>query len=180
MRFFLIHGTGGGPQECWYPWLTEILEAKGHEVIALQFPTPFNQNLQNWMKVFQPHFKYFNSDTVLIGRSIGVPFVLRLIERSPVKIKAAFLVAGFYEDLGLPQFFDVVNSFIEEPFQWEKIKNSCEKFFVYNSDNDLIVPLEKGEELASKLQVPLKVVRGGEHIWFDEFPDILPDVESLG
>lgn len=179
MRFFLIHGTGGGPEECWYPWIKEILEGKGHEVITPQFPTPFNQNLQTWMKVFQPHFKDFNSDAVLIGRSIGVPFVLRLLEKSPVKIKAAFLVAGFYEDLGLPQFVDVVNSFIEAPFNWEKIKRNSEKFFVYNSDNDPIVPLENGRELAEKLGVPLKVVHGAEHIWFDEFPEILPDVEKL-
>ncbi len=179
MRFFLIHGTGGGPQECWYPWIKEILEGKGHEVVIPQFPTPFNQTLQSWMKVFEPHFKDFNSDTVLIGRSIGVPFALRLLESSPCKVRAAFLVAGFYEDLGLPQFEAVVNSFIEAPFNWEKIKGNCEKFLVYNSDNDPIVPLENGEKLARKLQVKLTVVRGGEHIWFDEFPEILPDVEKL-
>lgn len=179
MRFFLIHGTGGGPQECWYPWLRVILEAKGHEVIAPQFPTPFNQNLQNWLKVFQPHFKDFNADTALIGRSIGVPFALRLLERSPCKIRAAFFVAGFYSDLGLPQFEEVVNTFIEEPFQWEKIKRNCEKFYVYNSDNDPIVPLEKGRELSEKLGSKLNVVQSAEHIWFGEFPEILPDVESL-
>ncbi len=179
MRFFLIHGTGGGPQECWYPWIKQILEKQGHEVIIPQFPTPFNQNLQSWMKVFQPHFKDFNSDTILIGRSIGVPFVLRLLERSPCKIRAAFLVAGFYEDLELPQFVDVVNSFIEASFNWEKIKSNCDKFFVYNSDNDPIVPFEKGEQLANVLGVPLNVVYGGEHIWFDEFPEILLDVEKL-
>ena len=179
MRFFFMHGTGGGPQECWYPWLREYLEKKGHEVIASQFPTPFKQTLETWMEVFQPHFAKFDAETVLIGRSIGVPFVLRLLEKSPVKIKAAFLVAGFYSDLNLPQFFDVVNSFVNKPFDWQKIKSNSNKFFVYNSDNDPIVPLEKGEELAKKLSVKLNVVHGAEHIWFEEFPEILPDVEKL-
>ncbi len=181
MNFLLLHGTGGGPDECWYPWLTKILRKQGHVVITPQFPTPYNQTLDNWLEIMQDenYWKYFDDNLVIIGRSIGVPFALRLIERSPAKIRAAFLVAGFYSDLGLPQFKSVVDSFICHPFNWEKIKQNCNKFFVYNSDNDPIVPLEKGQELAEKLGVKLNVVRGQEHIWFEQFPEILSNIQSF-
>ena len=179
MRFLFIHGTGGGPQECWYPWLKEILEEKGHEVIVPQFPTPYNQNLDNWLTVVKPYWQYFDENLVLVGRSIGVPFVLRLLERSPRKIKAAFFVAGFYEDVPEKQFYNVVHSFVDNEFNWLKIKGNCEQFFVYHADDDPIVPLEMGEELAGRLNVRVQVIPHGEHLWFEKFPEILPGIGSL-
>ncbi len=181
MNFLLLHGTGGGPEECWYPWLSEILESQGHKVIAPQFPTPDGQTLGNWLEIIEEenYWKHFDKNLVIIARSIGVPFALRLIERSPAKINVAFLVAGFYTDIGLPQFKPLVDSFIDHSFDWAKIRFNCTNFFVYNSDNDPIVPMEKGKQLAEKLNIDLKVVHGQEHIWFQQFLDILPDIKKI-
>ncbi len=179
MKFFFIHGTGGGPDECWYPWLSKILKAKGHEVIIPQFPTPFNQTLDNWLAVMKPHWKHFDENGVIIGRSIGATFALRLLERSPQKIRAAFLVAGFCSDFGRPEFNEVVHTFIAEPFNWEKIKSNCGKFFVYHSDDDPIIPLGNGGEVARNVGAKLNIINGQEHLWFETFPEILKDIETL-
>lgn len=179
MHFLFLHGTGGGPNECWYPWLADILQRKKYSVLAPRFPSPDNQTLENWLTTMQPYWKVFDPELVLIGRSIGATFALRLLEKSPVKIKAAFLVAGFCSDIGRPEFDPVVDTFLAEPFNWQKIRANCSRFFVYHGDNDPIVEQEYGEELAQKVGAELKVIENGEHLWFETFPEILTDIEAL-
>ena len=70
-------------------------------MIVPQFPTPKGQNLENWMKVMQPHFKKIGKDTILIGHSVGVAFLLALVEKLNVKVKGLFSVAGFVGSLWL-------------------------------------------------------------------------------
>lgn len=177
--FILIHGTGGSPDECFYPWLRQQLEKRGHKVYAPQLPMPEKQSLDSWLKAFKPYWKFVNEETVFVGRSIGPAFILRLLERNNVNVKAAFLVAGFCSNIGLPEFKPLIKTFIDEPFDWQKIKNSCGKFFVYNSDNDPFVPLEKGQELAESLGTRLIMVKGAEHFWMKKFPQLLKDMEIV-
>ncbi len=48
----IIHGTGGSPKGNWFPWLKEILENEGCKVFIPRFPTPENQSLESWFRVF--------------------------------------------------------------------------------------------------------------------------------
>ena len=179
-NFILIHGTGGNPDECFYPWLRKQLEEDGHKVYAPQLPMLENQSLQTWLKAFEPYWKYVNSKTVFVGRSIGPAFILRLLEKAEAKARAVFLVAGFCTGAGIPQQFQpLIRTFIGKRFDWQKIGSSCSKFFVYNSDNDPFVPLKNGEELAEKLGTKIIVVKGAEHFWFKEFPQILKDIKGI-
>ncbi len=165
-NFILIHSTGGGPEETFYPCLRKAIEKKGFNVISPFMTTPEEQTLENWFLAFEPYEKYVNENTIFMGRSIGPAFILRYLEKNNKKIKAAFLVAGFCSDIGMPQFRKVTESFISKPFDWEKIRKNCRHFFVYNSDNDPYVPLEKGEELAKNLKTQLRLIKGAEHFWF--------------
>lgn len=178
-NFIFIHSTGGNPDECFYPWLRKQLEKRGHKVYAPFFPTPIGQTLENWMKEFEPYWQYVNEETVFVGRSIGPAFILRLLEKPKVKAKAAFLIAGFCSDLGVHQYRPVINTFVDNRFKWEKIRNSCKRFFVYHSDNDPIVRLEKGRELSKKLRTKLRIVKGAKHFWFRKFPQLLKDMERV-
>ena len=179
-NFIFIHGTGGSPDECFYSWLRQQLEEDGHKVYAPQLPMPENESLQTWLKAFERYWKYINSKTVFVGRSIGPAFILRLLEKTDVKVKAVFLAAGFCTATGIPQQFQqVISTFVNKPFDWQKIRSSCGKFFVYNSDNDPYVPLQKGDELAKKLGTNMTLVKGAEHFWFKEFPQLLKDIEKV-
>ena len=74
--------------------------------------------------------------------------MLNILEKLDKPIKAAFFVAGFIGLLGKPDFDNINKSFVDKSFDWQKIKQNCLKFFVFQSDNDPYVPLEKAEQLA--------------------------------
>ncbi len=152
---------------------------KGHKVYAPFFPTPLGQTLDNWMNEFEPYWQYVNEETAFVGRSIGPAFILRLLEKSRVNVKAAFLVAGFCSDLGVHEFRPLIRTFIGKPFKWGKIKANCEKFFVYNADNDRFVPLKNGRELAKRLGTRIILVKGADHFGLRKFPQLLNGIKKI-
>jgi predicted alpha/beta hydrolase family esterase len=161
---FIIHGAYGYPEENWFPWLKQELEKIGIITTVPKFPTPEGQSLDNWMKTFEMYLKDLNAETILIGHSIGVAFVLRILEKIDVKIKSAYLIEGFLRDLGDENEFDQINrTFYDEPFNWAKIKMNCKEFVCYSSDNDVYVPLEQGQEVADKLGIKVTLVKGAGH-----------------
>ena len=182
MNFFIIHGIYANPKANWFPWLKRELESRGHEVIVPKFPTPLDQSLESWHRVFANYENKINEETVFIGHSLGASFILSYLEKTNKKIKAAFLVAGFFKLLNSP--YDEINkSFIDKEFNWNKIKNNCEKFVVIASDNDEYISLDMGKELAKNLKAESKIVHNGGHLnkesGYDKFPRLLDLISKI-
>lgn len=118
----------------------------------------------------------------LIGHSLGVAFILSMLEKSTIPVKGCFLVSGFLGNLDISQFDEVNTTFTIQQFDWELILRSCGQVKVYNSDTDPYVPLKKGQELAQLLKAPLIIIRNGGHIntaaGFTEFPELLSDIKQ--
>jgi len=112
------------------------------------------------MKVLEEFKDKINEDTIFVGHSLGVAFILNVLERYPAK--ATFLVAGFTGKVDNP-FDESMKTFAQKEFNWEQIKANCQHFFVFHSDNDPYVALEKGEELAKNLKTELIFVEGAGH-----------------
>ncbi len=157
---FIIHGVGGHPGENWFPWLKVELENLQHQVFIPQFPTPENQTLTNWIGVIESYEEFITPDTIFIGHSLGVPFVLNLLEKYPTK--AACLVAGF-TGKAENKFDDGMKTFAQRAFNWPQIRKNCRNFVVYHSDDDPYIKLEKGYELAQNLGVELTLIPGAGH-----------------
>lgn len=181
----MIHGSYGNPKENWFPWLKKELEKSGHTVFVPEFPTPENQSLENWMKKFNKYIQMVNEDSIFIGHSLAPAFILSVLEKLNIvkPVKACFFVAGFVGKLSVKDFKDLneINStFTEKNFNWEKIKNNCEKFILYHSDNDPYVPLEKAKELSEKLGCELKIIKGAGHFnkkaGYTKFETLLKDI----
>jgi len=178
---FIIHGSNGSKDAHWYPWLKRELENRGLQVFLSQFPIEENQTLQNWLDTLQP-MKENLKDSILIGHSLGAPFILNVLNQWDVKVKAAFLVSGFSGHLEVedePNIDDIA----ERDFNWRKIKENCKYFYVIHSDNDPYVPLERAEELARNLDVEVTLVRGGKHFQeesgFKTFPQLLEKIVDV-
>ncbi len=157
---FIIHGLEGYPEENWFPWLKKELEKLGHKVFVPQFPTPENQTLDNWLQVFEQYDNKLTKDSIVIGHSLGVPFLLSVIEEQ--SIKAAFLVSGFVGKIG-NQFDESLKTFAQKSFNWRQIKNNCKRFYLFHSDNDPYIRIEKAEELAQNLDTEVILVKGAGH-----------------
>ncbi|MFH1450418.1 MAG: alpha/beta fold hydrolase, partial [archaeon] len=158
----IIHGTGGYPEENWFPWLKEQMKPHGYEVIIPQFPTPENQNPETWFEVFRDYEKYLNNDTILIGHSCGGAFLLRVLEKISVRIKASVFVAA---SAGVKpiKYYEIDRPFVEKPFDWEKISSSSDYFFVFHSEDDPLICIKNGEKIVQKLGVNLIRLKNAGH-----------------
>ncbi|MFA5050135.1 MAG: alpha/beta hydrolase [Candidatus Micrarchaeia archaeon] len=158
---FIFHGSYGSPNGNWFGWLKNELENEKIEVCIPKFPTPKNQSLENWMEVFSKYKDMVSENSVFIGHSLGVAFLLALLEKH--KIDSAFLVSGFIGNLENEIFDSVNKTFTQRKFDWEKIRKNCKKFYIIHSDNDPYVPLKKAQEIAKYLGLKVIIIKGAGH-----------------
>lgn len=181
-KIFIIHGAFGSPNENWFPWLKKEQKALGHQVFVPRFPTPENQSLDSWEKVFNQYQEEIDEDTVFVGHSLGPAFILHILENLNVKIKAAFFASGFLGELGNKDFDQINQTFIAKDFDWEKIRKNCDNFFIYHSNNDPYVPLREAENLAKKLHVEPIIIEGAGHFneaaGYTKFDKLLGDIKK--
>ena len=105
-----------------------------------------------------------DKNSIVIGHSLGPAFLLHILERLNNPIKAAFFVAGFTGLLGNTTFDRLNKTFVTKSFDWNRIRNNCQKFYVINSNNDPYVSIEKGNNLAENLGVKLSILKNAGHI----------------
>lgn len=163
VNIFIFHGAFGNPDENWFPWLKVKLEEQNHKVIIPTFPTPENQNLESWLKVFDKYKDQVKEDSIFVGHSLGCPFILNILENYNINIKHSFHVAAFFGLLG-NQKFDRINVTISDvDFDFDIIKKHCKGFTCYAANNDPFVPLDTQREFAANLGAEQKMVFGAGH-----------------
>lgn len=183
MKIFLFHCWGGDGNSCWSGWLSNILTKLGTQVISPDFPNSSDPNLKEWLDAISKNtnFQEFDSDWILAGHSLGCPTILRVLERleEGKKVKAAILVAGFAKDIGIPQ----LKSFIDTPFDWNKIRKSAEKIIVINSDDDPFIELSEGKRMADLLGAEFIIEHNAGHInegsGFGPYPRLLRIIQEM-
>lgn len=180
---FIFHGTGADQDMHWFPWLKEELEKEGFNVVIPDFPTPENQSRKNWLDVFEEYDELLDDEAVLIGHSTGAVFILNVLQRYDQEVAGCFLVAGFKGTLGSEKFDPLNKSFAERDFNWKELRQKGREFFLYHSEDDPYVPIEKAEDLKADLNGQLKRYSDRKHInqesGFTEFQDLLTDILEL-
>jgi len=56
-----------------------------------------------------------------------------------------------------------MNTFAQREFNWDKIKGNCKKFYIFHSDNDPYIKLEKAEGMAKNLDIDVILVKNAGH-----------------
>jgi len=183
-NIFIFHGTEGYPEENWFPWLKEKLEAKGHKVFVPQFRSPpvVPAKISEWFDVLKNYEQDITEDAVLIGHSLGGIFTLRILEKLEHPVKAAIFVGT---PIGVRPIlnYDRDEAFSGFSFDWSAIKNKAKQFVVYQSDNDPYVSLANGERLSKELDVKLNFVPNAGHFnakaGYTKFEDLLKELEAI-
>lgn len=178
---FIVHGLGGHPTENWFGWLNQELTKLNYSVTVPQFPHADQPQLTEWQVALQPYESILQQDPILIGHSLGVPFILTMLEH--YSAAAAFLVAGFGHGPVGNKFDDRLAPFTQHHFDWNKIRQHCQKFSVIHSDNDPYVPLAKANDLAQQLDTAVNLIPNAGHFntksGYDTFPWLLERIQKL-
>jgi predicted alpha/beta hydrolase family esterase len=94
-KAFIFHGTGASRDDHWFPWLERKLQEEGIEVCRPDFPTPEDQELENWLEILVEQEMELDEKTVLIGHSLGAVFILNLLNRRDLNVEASYLVSAW-------------------------------------------------------------------------------------
>ena len=118
-----------------------------------------------------------------MGHSLGAAFALRLAERASAPFVGLFLAAPFLGALGLPDYYDINQSFFSSPFCWPAIQRHSGGALCCWAGDDAYVPLSRSQDVASHLQCPLHVIPGGGHLnsetGFNTFPRLRDAILSV-
>lgn len=197
MKYLIMHGSFGSPDENWFRWLEKELKQKKHQVILEQFPVDnwdkltslgidnrekykIVQTVASWEKFFLDNIypKLKNQEFVFVGHSLAPLFLLHLLEKYDLKINKAIFVAPFFELEDQPdiwQFYPVNKDFYKTNFDFSTLKSKIKKSVVVYGDNDPYVPLANTRDFIQKLEAKELMISGGGHCGsiFREFPEIL-------
>ncbi len=161
-RVYVIHGWGANPSCNWFPWLRQELENKGAEVFVPEMPNTNYPQCKEWVENLRVLIGEPNSDTILVGHSLGTATILRYLEslKEGESVGEVFLVAAADANPGFPE----VESFVSTPPDYEKIKKGAKSFTVIHSDDDPVVPFEMGQRLAKGLGAEFIPLSGLGHL----------------
>ena len=126
----IIHGTGGHPDNVWYPWLGERLAARGYRVERPHYPALNEEPVATFLpKVLNQH--RFDERTVLVGHSGGAALLLAVLEHLTTPVAQAVLVAGYATP---PNTSD--EPVLQPAYDWDRIRTNAGEIVLVNSVTD--------------------------------------------
>ena len=126
----IFHGTGGDPGNCWYRWLGARLEARGYAVEIPHYPGLNRDPIDAFLPTVLAHHT-LTPDTVLVGHSGGAALLLAILERAPVPVAQAILVAGYATRPN-----DDEEPVLQEAYDWAAIRANARDLVFINSVRD--------------------------------------------
>lgn len=165
-KVFIIHGWQGNPRDAWKTWLKDELEQRKYHVVAPSLPGADNPRLADWLAKMHKTIGKPDKRTFLVGHSLGCPAILRYIESLPddAKIGGCVLVAGFMEDMKVPE----LREFVAKEFNVSKIRKICKKIVAISSDNDPFITNVQTKNMVDMLKAKFILERRKRHLDEDD------------
>ncbi|MDI6737414.1 MAG: alpha/beta hydrolase [Nanoarchaeota archaeon] len=164
-RVFIIHGWSGNPPEGWFPWLKKELEKKGFHVEVPAMPDTDYPKIEAWVSFLKKAIKNPDTETYLVGHSIGCQAILRYLQGANIKIGGAVFVAGWLTLRGLEtdEEWETAKPWLETQIDFGKAKKCLLKCVAIFSDNDPFVPLDNSNIFREKLGAKIIIEKQKGH-----------------
>lgn len=170
-RATILHGFTASPEDHWFPWLAERLEAAGFEVRVPALPDAQDPDADAWQAAASDAIGEIRDGDAVIGHSLGALAAVRVLaERArraeggavdPAdRLGSLVLVSGF---AGPVEPIPELDRFAAAAVDLAGVPAVVRSIAVLRSDDDAIVPAADTEALAAALGVPVEVVPGGGH-----------------
>jgi predicted alpha/beta hydrolase family esterase len=161
-RAWIIHGYGASPEDHWFGWLAERLNADGILTTIPALPNPQDPDPAQWTDAVRAHLGALDENSTIVAHSLGCLTVLRYLRSlpGPWRLGTLVLVAGFVDPLpGLPE----LNSYIGDGCEVEGLSDHIGRLTIIRSDADPYVPSGHTDRLAKLLGASAEVVPGAGH-----------------
>ena len=173
------HNDVTAPSTMFYAWLAARLREHPQfdEVVLRNMPDPELARRSIWVP-FIVNELIVDNRTVVIGHSSGAVASMRLSEER--RIHGVVLLSAYHSDLG--QEAETTSGYVPPgggPWRWDRMrKNSGNNIAILHADDDTIVPLAEGQQVARSLGVELKLALGQSH-FFSPYEPIFEAVLSV-
>jgi uncharacterized protein len=180
-KIVVIPGNGGcglNILNCnWYGWFARQCKIvfPDYEIVCSNWPDAYDSKESIWI----PHIKDtigVDENSVVVGHSSGALCAMRLLETQ--KLKGVVLVSAAHTDLGSEH--ERLSGYFDRPWEFEKIKNSCEFIIQFHSTDDHLIPVQEARYVAEQLKGNTHIyheLEGKSHFFepFDELIDVLKE-----
>ena len=166
-KVYIIHGWEGFPEQALFLWLKRELEERGYKVTVPFMPDTAFPKIDTWINTLKKLVREIDTNTILIGHSIGCQTILRYLETLPVgtKVGKVVLIAGWTHltPKAAPDTDSkaIIKPWIETPIDWMNIRCHTDNFTAIFSSNDPYVPISEKDvfekELGAKIVIEEKM-----------------------
>lgn len=183
-RAIILHGWGGTPEKGFKPWLKTKLEQHGYQVAMPLLPNTDRPVLADWLKTLETLVGEPDSDTVLVGHSLGGLLILKYLESLPAgkKIGKAVLVAPVVDAIldMTDEETQMIHHWLDKPLNGDKVVHSAESISAFFSDDDPAIPLSSEAVLKGwgkvKTMIEHQMGHYNEETGITEVPTVLKEI----
>ena len=178
-RAFIIHGYGATPEDHWFSWLAQQLQAAGVATAIPALPDPEQPDFDRWQAALATHLGTPDAQTFYVAHSLGTISLLHFLSAArPAQIGGIFLVSGFDGRLpALPVIGDFnVDAYADRArIDHAALRAMTPQIHHVISDNDRAVAPERSLQLAERLGGTVhRVTNGGHFLASDGFRTLPP------
>ncbi|GAB2564551.1 RBBP9/YdeN family alpha/beta hydrolase [Kribbella endophytica] len=173
-RASIIHGYAASPEDHWFGWLGQQLEADGFSVTIARLPSPQEPDAVQWAAAVSADVGVPDEGSIIVAHSLGCLAVLRHLRSLPAgwRLGTLVLVSGFVDPLpALPE----LDGFIGDGCDVEGISAYVDQLTIIRSDADPLVSPAHTDRLAGLLGTSAAVVPGAGHFLAADGVEALPE-----
>lgn len=145
----ILHGWWGHSQWWWRPWLKKNLEQKGYLVYCPDLPGSDTPDLDIQLNFLENYLNVLDSDSIIIGHSLGGMLAQHFLQKYEKKIDTLFLIGPAYPWLEKDRDLSYkkgLNEAMTQLIPAPECKKFVEKISIYLSTDDTHIPYESAKK----------------------------------